>query len=605
MAKKISRYEKLREEAVALWEERFVSTAEEPSRLRKFIHFWVLVIKSFIRNRGPIRASALSYTTLLALIPMLAVALAVTSSLLKDEGEERISKFITQVVSRLVPPAPAQTNAHTLDFNQRPTPLPSLDETPEADVLAGNPPVEMQTTNAVAEALTNALASGVSNPLATNTPAITNAPVVSAAAQQTVAREINNFIQKTRSGAIGVTGMIILIIVAIRMLSSIEETFNDIWGVTCGRNWFLRVVIYWTTITLGPLLLAAALGLAGGSQFSATRSWFSDLPFIGSFIFPTLTLVVLWLAFALFYKAVPNTKVHFGAALVGGMVAGTLWHLNNVFGFLYVSTVATNSKIYGGLGLVPVFMAGLYLSWLMLLFGAQVAYAFQNRALYLQEKLAENVNQRGREFVALRLMTFIGEHFQRGQRPPTIQGMSADLGIPSRLIQQVLQTLIAAHLVIEIAGAEPAYTPARPLEDITAHHILQAMRATQGQELLTRDEPGRAEVYGEFARIQDAEKQAASTISILALVNRAHARLELAPTPPPANEDFKVTPALAPQAPPNAGQAASDEVKPGEQVEVVSTWSAPEPKPVTKPEPTAAARPIAEPSSDEERDFPL
>ena len=127
---------------------------------------------------------------------------------------------------------------------------------------------------------------------------------------------------------------------------------------------------------------------------------------------------------------VPNTKVRFGAAFVGGIVGGSLWHLNNVFGFLYVSRVVSNSKIYGSLGLVPVFMVGLYFSWLILLFGAQVAYAFQNRKAYLQDKLVENVNQRGREFIALRLMTCIGQRFQLGQPPVTLQKISNELGSP-------------------------------------------------------------------------------------------------------------------------------------------------------------------------------
>ena len=97
----------------------------------------------------------------------------------------------------------------------------------------------------------------------------------------------------------------------------------------------------------------------------------------------------------------PNTKVHWRAALAGGLAGGMLFHLNNVVSVLYVSRVVSNSKIYGSLGLVPVFMIGLYFSWLILLFGAQVAYAFQNRATYLEEKQVENINQRGREFVAL------------------------------------------------------------------------------------------------------------------------------------------------------------------------------------------------------------
>jgi membrane protein len=189
-------------------------------------------------------------------------------------------------------------------------------------------------------------------------------------------------------------------------------------------------------------------------------------------------------------------------------------------------------------------MIGLYFSWLILLFGAQVSYAFQNRKAYLQDKLAENVNQRGREFVALRLMTCIGQRFQHGQPPVTIQEISAELGIPTRLAQQVLQMLLAAQLVTETTGAESAYAPARPLDSMNAHHVLQAMRTGGGQELPSQNESMREEVYGEFARIEEAERQAATSVTMLALVNRAQARLEFtAPSPTAtsstdANENF-------------------------------------------------------------------
>ena len=108
------------------------------------------------------------------------------------------------------------------------------------------------------------------------------------------------------------------------MLANIEETFNDIWGVTRGRNWLSRIILYWTTITLGPLLLAAALGLASSPHFEATAGMVTGT-MIGSFIFQLLPLFLLWLGFALAYQLVPNTKIHFGAALVGGIVGGTLW----------------------------------------------------------------------------------------------------------------------------------------------------------------------------------------------------------------------------------------------------------------------------------------
>jgi hypothetical protein len=96
-----------------------------------------------------------------------------------------------------------------------------------------------------------------------------------------------------------------------------------------------------------------------------------------------------------------------------------------------------------------------------------------------------------------------------------------------------LQPLLATRLVTETTGAEPAYAPARPLDAINAHHILHALRAGSGQEPVLRDEPARAEVYGEFARIEEAERQAAAAVTMLALVNRANARPELAnPNPP-------------------------------------------------------------------------
>jgi membrane protein len=517
----------------ALLDERGWRSESELTRLHKFVHFWVLVGKSFVRNRCPIRASALSYTTLLALIPMFAVAISVTSSLLKKEGEEQIFRYIDKFISSVVPPS--GTNA--------PSGSPPSEGMMNGEGTADEPKPVAKTE---IEKSSAALAPGETNapPVSSNDPRI-------ASAQKQAARYIHEFIQNTRSGTLGVTGMVLLVFVAIRMLSQIESTFNDIWGVTRGRTWLLRTVLYWTTITLGPLLLIAALGLASGPHLQTTRALITEIPLVGGLIFPVLTLLILWLTFAMLYQLVPNTKVKFSAALIGGIVAGSVWHLNNVFGFLYVSRVVTNSKIYGSLGLVPVFMAGLYLSWFILLLGAQIAYAFQNRTLYLQEKIAENVNQRGREFVALRLMTSIGQRFQHGQSPPTIQDMSAELGIPSRLAQQVLQTLIKTHLVIEISGAEPAYTPARPLENINAHHVLQAMRVTTGQELVTRDEPVRAEVYGEFARIQEAEKQAASSISMLALVNRAQAKLELAP-PPTEETEIKLSPALTPSVEPAA-----------------------------------------------------
>ena len=517
MAKKVSRFQKLREDALALLDERTLGSLAEFSNWQRFAHFWVLVWRSFDRNRCPVRASALAYATVLALIPMLAVAVSISSALLKQEGEDQIDQFIVKLVASLTSATMVDTNAAGTTTNLTGEGSSVTDVTNSA-TAATNP--AMAATNDLA--LATASSAGVTNGL----PSFAR-DAEAVKARRAIARYIHEFIQNTRSGALGLTGSILLVFAAISMVSRIEDTFNDIWGVARGRSWFMRIVLYWGVISLAPMLLVVALGLASGPHLEGPRKLLTTMPFVGHVIFQFLPVVVLCLTFALFYALIPNTKVHWQAALAGGLAGGILFHLNNVVSLLYVSRVVSNSKIYGSLGLVPVFMIGLYFSWLILLFGAQVAYAYQNRATYFEEKQVENINQRGREFVALRLMTCVGQRFVLGEPPPSAVEISAALAVPTRLVQQLMQTLSAARLVAEAAGAEPAYLPARPLETITCHDILLALRASQGQELATRDEPARAEVYGEFHRIEEAERQAASSVTMLALVNRAQARPSL------------------------------------------------------------------------------
>jgi membrane protein len=448
-----------------------------------------------------VRASALAYATLLALIPMLAIVVSITSSFLKKEGEERINQLIVKVVDSVTPPATLTTNTLAAITN-------SL-----AELGAARSAANLASSNAATIHQGDGTA---------------NANNDQAAVRKAVAREIHELIQNTRSGALGVTGSVLLIFVAISMLTRIEATFNDIWGVSRGRNWFMQIVLYWGVLSLAPLLLVVVLGLATGRHMESTKHMVENMPLIGNFLFrlgfSVLPVAIVCLTFSAFYMLMPNTRVDWRAALVGGVVGGLLFHLNNLVSVFYVSRVVSNSKLYGSLGLVPVFMIGLYFAWLILLFGAQVAYAYQNRNSYLEEKQVENVNQRGREFIALRLMTCIGERFGRGEPPVSGSEMSTQLSVPSRLVTQVMQTLSAARLVVETAGQE-AFVPARPLEQITCHDILLAMRASQGQELATSDEPARVEVYGEFQRIQEAERQAASSVTLMALVNRAQRQL--------------------------------------------------------------------------------
>jgi membrane protein len=567
--KRFSRLYKILTGAVADADEIF----QLNGRLERFAHFLALVTRQFIRHRCLVRASALSYSTLLAMIPLLVVGLSLTTRWLSPQEEAQLSGFVEKVAANVAP---------------------------AANIPAG---ATVVITNSAAVTETN-LAGAVT---ATNVPAATPAlPVVTPPAtinpQSQVAQEIHDLVKKASSGTLGATGFIFLVITAVSLLRGIEETFNDIWGVTRGRSWMLQFVLYWCIITLGPLLLGTALGLTGSAHLQNMRAFFESSPLLAPVIKHLLPVGVLSFSLTLFYKLTPNTKVEFSAAAIGGLCAGVAWHIYNQLGFVLAARALSASKFYGGIFLIVLVMGGLYILWLILLFGTQIAYAYQNRVAYLQDRLAENVNQRGREFVALRIMTCLGQRFQNGLRPATVPEISTELGVPSRLTQSVLRVLAATRLVTEVTGAEAAFMPARPLDAINAHDILLAMRTGTGQELPLAEDPALAEIYGEFARIEQAERTAASGISLLTLTHRQPPRASLA-------EPKTVEPEKIVEPPPVAEMKSEPEkIEPDPEVipkpepfpEKVET-SEPPPAPEEPEEP-----PRREPARPEEhREFPL
>jgi membrane protein len=452
------KFRKFQEEALALWngEDRTRSDAKLQSRAWRFLHFWVLVAHSFQRNRGPVRASALAYTTLLALIPMLAVAVSVTTSFLKSDTK-RTGELIERLIKNVAP---------------------QLNLLPKGDAE------EASVDRAI------------------------------------VVEKIIGYINNVDSGKLGVTAVLALIFVAISLLATIEATFNDIWGVARGRSWLSRIVQYWATLTLGPLFVVTAIGFQTSPYLLRTKGFVDSNPLASYTLSRLFPLILLILIFTLFYRQIPNTKVRWGAALVGGIFGACLWQLNNMSSALYLSRVVTYSKIYGSLGAIPIFLAGLYLSWLILLLGAQVAYAWQNRETYKQAKQAEQVNERGREFVALRLMACVCRYFQHGEPPPTRFQIASELVIPSQLVAFVVTDLLHARILVEVLGEETGYVPARPLGQITAAHILDALRTGSGFEIETRDDQDRILLRKEFEKILLAETSAANHLTMDALARQ-------------------------------------------------------------------------------------
>jgi membrane protein len=294
-------------------------------------------------------------------------------------------------------------------------------------------------------------------------------------------QKIQEFIGNVNATALGAVGSVLLFSVAIRLLMTIELSFNDIWGVRTGRSIWRKIVYYWTAITLGPLLLVTAMVITGSMEFSGAAAKLAMAASFGKVLAYLAPFVVLWVAFGLMYALMPNTHVRPRAAIIGGMLGGTLWQANSLLSTLYLSRVVTYSKIYGSLGIVPVLLVGLYFSWWIVLFGAQVSFTVQNLRAFLLRRASEKLNQQQREAIACRTVLLACQHFVRGANPPTMQEACDQLGVSQALLNQIVQRLVDGGVLSVIADEGRALQPARPPDALTLADVLRVMRGSGGR----------------------------------------------------------------------------------------------------------------------------
>lgn len=488
---------------------------ESLSPFQKFTHFWALVVRFFWKNRCQVRASALAYTTLMALVPLLAVAVSMLAIFQIDNAKNAIDHWISQLVQHVAPTlGSASQQASAASREALVTNIVSSVSNAAPSLRLSDP----QGAYAFQKALVTNIVSSVSN----TAPSLRLPGQQGADAfQKAVVSSIVSSVSGIRFGTIGVAAMIGLVFAAISLMRTIEAAFNDIWGVTRSRSWWNSILLYWGVLTLGPAVLAL---VTTSSYVRATFDqfeWMQKLPLLGVLNTALLPIITLTIAFGLFYLLMPNTRVDPRSAAVGAAVAATLWWGNTQLGALYNTRVVTYSKIYGSLGAVPLFLLGLYFSWLILLFGSQVAYVFQNRGAYLQDRQAESIHQNGREFAALRLMTAIGMYFQRGERPPAASSLANQLGIPPKLAASLLRSLTSSGLLHETSGAEAAFVPAKPLNEVSLQSILLAIRTAHGRDLSTAEDAGRQPVTQALDAVRKAENSMASSLTLAQLVSEA------------------------------------------------------------------------------------
>ena len=378
--------------------------------------------RGLFENRLFSRAAALSYSSLIALGPLVAIAVILSSSFVRTDAETQIKRALLFVA-------------------------PSLQELITLEEGTGQGTEEEQMATALDTLITQILEGS-----------------------QQLLSQINT----GGSKAFGAMGFLILIWVVIQLLTSIETTLNQIWGVHQGRPWSQRIVFYWTFVSLGALLGFGSTALFSASNIAGMMDWVPMGSEVTSLLLRFSTLLSFCMLvglLALFYRFFPNTSVRLKPAFIGSLLTATLLFLNNYLSILYVHRVISFQSLYGSVGIIPVMMIGLYFFWVFILLGGQFTYAVQNVSFLANQAVWKRISPAVREILTLSTFLQIARRFDACEPAPTMNEVSRQLHVPVNLVNEALETLEQTGWITRIRIEErrdesesTGFRPGRPLQ---------------------------------------------------------------------------------------------------------------------------------------------
>ncbi len=198
---------------------------------------------------------------------------------------------------------------------------------------------------------------------------------LSAGSQEQVRAWLYTFFESARSGAFRGLSILVLVGGMLGLLNAIESAFNDIWGVHRGRSLFQRFSTYTTLVVFGPILIGLSLSATASVRTWAVHTWIASLtPVIRQLClvgFRLVPPVLTGLALTLLYTIMPNVRVRLRASLPAGLVAGVLWDISKSGYGAYMRHASQYGTLYGSLAAIPLFLMWVFVSWIVVLFGAR------------------------------------------------------------------------------------------------------------------------------------------------------------------------------------------------------------------------------------------
>ena len=294
-----------------------------------------------------------------------------------------------------------------------------------------------------------------------------------------VTSRIIGFVDSVKAGILGSVGLALLIYTVISLIQKIERACNDTWHVSRSRPLSQKFSDYLSVILIGPVLVFTALGITASVMSTAVVQKMVAIKVFGSLMQLATKLVPYLLVIAAFtfvYIFVPNTRVRFRSALTGGLVAGVLWEAS---GWAFASFVVKSAKytaIYSGFAILIMFMIWLYLSWLIVLVGASVAYYHQHPEALTPHRRQLRLSSRMQEKLALLVMFLVGSRYYDNLPALTLEEFVETFNLPMEALEPIMEALEGYGLLTLTADEPPTYLPARPLDTTGIKDVLDAVR---------------------------------------------------------------------------------------------------------------------------------
>lgn len=368
----------------------------------KFLRLLYVVVREFIEGHITLRAMSLVYTTLLSLVPLLAVSFSV----LKGFG---VHNQIEPVLSNFLAPLG-----------------------PKGQEISG---------------------------------------------------KIIGFVGNIKVGVLGALGLSMLFYTVVSLIQKIEDALNAIWKIKKSRTFARRFSDYTSILLIGPVLIFTAMGLTASVMSTKVVQGILTMQPFGTVIYLTgkiIPYILVCAAFTFIYSFLPNIRVKFSSAIMGGLFAGILWETT---GWVFASFVVSSAKytaVYSGFAILIMFLIWLYLSWLILLVGAEISFYHQYPQFLTVKKETLLLSNRMKEKLAMLVMYLIGQNHYLNRKPWTLETLLRRLHVPFEPVQDVLSNLEDRGFIIESGDEPPAFLPARDIETIRLRELLRSVRSVEG-----------------------------------------------------------------------------------------------------------------------------